>query len=169
MPDPRPAHSWSVAEDVDEVHRLVCESDAAQASALAPAPVRRVETTKRLVAERSVQILRRGDRAIATITLGWQAPFPDDLWRFADARKPAYMSRLAARPSALAREPLVGAQCVRRAIELARSAGADAIRCEANPDLAGVTAMLALLGFERCGPELQDGVRRRVHLQRSLE
>lgn len=168
MPDPHLAHSWSVADDVEEVHQLLCESDAAQALARAPVPVRRIETTRRLIAERSIQILRREDRAIAMITLAWRSPFPMDLWRFPPARNPAYMSRLAARPSALAEEPLLGLQCVRRAVELARTGGADAVRCEANPDLARVTAMLGLLGFVQCGAPLTDGGRRRVHLQKSL-
>lgn len=169
MPDPRtPLSSWDAADDVDEVHALLCESDAAQASLEAPAPVRNIETTRRLVAQRSVQVLRRSGRAIAMITLDWEPPFRDDLSRFPPARKPAYMSRLAARPGVLVEEPMLGGQCVRRAIELARTAGADAVRCEANPDLAAVTAMLGLLGFEQCGPPQSEGGRRRIHLQRSF-
>jgi len=79
------------------------------------------------------------------------------------------MTRLAVEPQWLLQGPLIGARCVRKAIEIASSAGADAIRAEANPDLGDVRTLLDLFGFEQYGAANSAGGFRRVYLQKSLD
>jgi hypothetical protein len=160
--------SWEVGADPAEVHALLCACDAHQSTPEAPAPKRNPETTRRRVEAGEVHLLRQGGEAIAMFTLSWDAPFGDDLSTFPVARRPAYLGRLAVHPELLEGGSIVGAGCLRRAVELARAGGADALRAQANPDVANVLALLTAFGFEQCGPVLSDGERRRVHLQKPL-
>lgn len=159
---------WEIAADADEVHALLCASDAAQATPEAPAPQRRMERTRRRVESDAVHLLRLDGAAAAMLTLTPEPPFGDDLGPFPPLRRPAYLSRLAVEPVVLRREPLVGARCVRRAIDLATAEGADGMRSEANPDFVRVLRLLTFAGFEQQGPIRSDGRRRRVGLQRPL-
>lgn len=159
---------WEAAGDADEVHRLLCESDQYTATADAPAPVRNIETTRRRVDTGCVQILRCDGRAAAMFTLTWEPPFAEELSVFPDANTPMYLSRLAVRAEWLERGSMVGVRCIRRAVELATAAGADAIRSEANPDLEAVAALLRMMGFvETVRRQASDG-RRRMYLQKNL-
>jgi L-amino acid N-acyltransferase YncA len=63
---------------------------------------------------------------------------------------------------------LIGVQCVRRAVDVAREIGAEVLRSEANPDLAATRQLLGQLGFEQVGPVEEEGGVRRVALQKSL-
>jgi predicted GNAT family N-acyltransferase len=160
--------SWEVSSNVGEVHALLCECDAYTATREAPTPVRNIETTRRRVRMGSVYVLRLGAEAVAMFTLTWDAPFAEDTAIFPPARKPAYIGRLAVKTEWLARGSIVGARCLRRAVELATSAGADAIRSEANPDLTRVVTLLRLFGFEEFGRTQSEDGRRRVYLQKAL-
>lgn len=160
--------SWETSSDAAEVHALLCACDAYQATPCAAAPLRNPVTTERRVAEGAVQVLRHDGRAVATFTLSWDAPFSAPPGTFPSATKPAHLGRLAVLPEWLERGALLGVRCVRRALDLARQAGADVVRSEANPDLSRVVAMLRQLGFEEHGAaQSQDG-RRRVYLQKRL-
>lgn len=160
--------TWTVADDPEEVHELLRESDAAQAMPEAPVPVRSMETTRRRVADGSVHGLRLDGELAAMITVTWEPPSAGAASAYSPARKPAYISRLAVRPQFLEQQPLAGASCIRRAIEVCASGGADVLRSEANPDLEAVMRLLRMLGFERQGPVHGDGVRRWVHLEKRL-
>jgi hypothetical protein len=160
--------SWEISTNVDEVHEILCASDAYTATREAPPPVRNIETTRRRVRAGSVHVLRSGAEAVAMFTLTWDAPFAEDTTIFPPAQKPAYIGRLAIRPEWLARDSIVGARCLRRAVELAVSAGADALRSEANPDLVRVLTLLHLFGFEEYGRAQSEDGRRRVYLQKVL-
>jgi GNAT superfamily N-acetyltransferase len=163
------AWSWRVADDAEEVHQLLCLSDAFQAArSETPAPTRRRSSSERFVRLGSVHMLSDGDVAAAMFTLSSQQPFAPDIAEFPWARRPLYLQRLAVRPDYLGDGSIVGARCVRKAIEVAADAGADAVRCEANPDLSGTLALLALMGFEQCGPTYADGPVRRTYLHRPL-
>jgi len=116
----------------------------------------------------SVHLLRHEGRPAAMFTLTWEPPFDASATTFPPARKPIYMGRLAVAPEWLANGSLVGVRCVRRAIEIAEQAGADALRSEANPDLARVRALLDALGFEECAAFQSADGRRAVHLQKTL-
>jgi hypothetical protein len=102
-------------------------------------------------------------------TLTWEPPFEEDIAMFPAARNPAYIGRLAVSPEWLAQGSIVSMKCLRKAIELARHAGADAIRSEANPDLARIRTLLDLLGFREYGSARSEDGRGRVYLQRSLD
>jgi hypothetical protein len=78
---------------------------------------------------------------------------------------PWYMQRLAVTPQSP--DPLTGFHAVRHAVETARAAGADALRAQANPDLAMVLRMLTVLGFVRYGTD-ESGPLRRTYLQMPL-
>jgi GNAT superfamily N-acetyltransferase len=160
--------SWETSTDAAEVHALLCACDAYQATASAPAPLRNPLTTERRVAEGSVHLLRHDGRAVATFTLSWDAPFSAPLGTFPEANEPAHLGRLAVSPEWLARGALLGVRCVRRALAVAREAGADVVRAEANPDLSRVVAMLRQLGFEEHGAAQSEDGRRRVYLQKRL-
>lgn len=167
-PGPIGDWSWEVAQDADEAHALLCACDAHQASERAPAPRRNPHTTARRVAERAVHLLRLSGQAVATFTLTWDPPFSAPAGTFPEARQPLHLGRLAVLPEWLERGSLIGVRCVRRAIELARGAGADVLRAEANPELSRVVALLRQLGFEQHGAEqLQDG-HRKIYLQKRL-
>ncbi|MFL6128904.1 MAG: cupin domain-containing protein [Mycobacteriales bacterium] len=173
-PRPAPADqgggSWEVATDPAEVHQLLHDSDAHQArQSGSPVPQRQLETTVRHVRDGAVHLLRRDGVAVAMFTLSWSPAFDEDESIFPIAVRAAYLSRLSVAPAALASGSLDGLRCVRRAVELAAEAGADALRCEANPDLAGTRAMLDRLGFVQCGPvHADDRGRRWVYLHRPL-
>ncbi len=160
---------WQIAADVEEIHSLLCACDAYTATSEAPPPQRNIETTRRRVGSGSVHLLRLGTRAVAMFTLTWDAPFAhEEAIAFPPARKPAYICRLAVDPEWLIKGTITSAQCIRKAMELARNAEADAIRLEANPDLARVRTLLGLFGFQEYGQgESVDG-RRTVYLQKSL-
>lgn len=165
-----PTREWAVAVDVDEVHDLLCACDLRQAvESGTPVPARRFETTKRRVESGAVHVLTEDGVAIATFTLTDEAPFPPDPGRFPEPAKPMYLQRLAVRPDLLASGAVVGVQCVRKAIELASAAGADALRCEANPDLVGTFTLLTTLGFRQQGPVYFSHTdAKRTYLQRDL-
>ncbi|WP_437854459.1 hypothetical protein [Sorangium sp. So ce363] len=163
-----PQGSWEVASNAEEVHALLCASDAHHATPENPAPARRLETTRRRVQAGSVHLLRQGAEAIAMFTLTWEPPFEADLAIFPPAGKPAYLSRLVVHPAGLARGSLAGARCLRRAVELATAGGADVLRSEANPDLTQVRALLGMFGFEEHGRAQSEDGRRRVYLQKVL-
>ncbi|ESP97468.1 hypothetical protein KQH42_21075 [Streptomyces sp. CHA1] len=160
---------WEDATGAAEVHALLEACDAHQADATGtPRPVRRMETTAALVEGRHVRLLREDGRAVGmfTLTTGRRAEDPPGL---PHADRPARLSRLAVAPDLLDAGLLVGVRCVREAIRLAASLGADALRAEANPDLRETRALLASLGFEQCGPVHSDDTGRRyVHLHKSL-
>lgn len=159
---------WEIGTDVAEIHALLCASDAHTATIEAPAPTRNIETTRRRVQEGSIHVLRYQNKAIAMFTLTWSPPFDQDLAIFPASRKPSYISRLAINPEHMVQDSMAGAQCLRRAIEVAKSAGADAIRSEANPDLARVRTLLTLFGFEEYGRTQSEDGRRRVYLQKTV-
>lgn len=160
--------TWEISTDADEVHSLLCASDAYHATQNVPPPERSIATTRRRVQEGSVHLLRFEGAAVATFTLTWDAPFEADLSVFPKARKPAYLGRLAVMPAWLQNGSLAGARCLRKACELAASSGADALRSEANPDLYRVREMLHLFGFEEYGRASSKDGRRQVHLQKTL-
>lgn len=160
--------SWEISTNVEQVHALLCASDAHNATADLPPPTRRIETTRHHVESGSVHVLRHGSNYAGMFTLTREAPFDQDLSIFPLAEKPVYLSRLAVHPAYLKDNSIVGVRCVRKAIEIATDQGADALRSEANPDLVHVFTLLNLLGFHQFGPTLSDGVRRRVYLQKSL-
>jgi hypothetical protein len=167
MDEPK-AWTWEVATDVDEIHALVCASDAHTATPAAPAPTRSLEATAWRVRAGAVQVLRYGRDAVATFTLTWSPPLEEAAATFPQATRPAYLGRLAVRPEWLDNGSLVGVQCLRRSIELATGGGADVLRCEANPDLTRVRTLLDLFGFREYGRAESDSGRRRVHLQKDL-
>jgi hypothetical protein len=101
-------------------------------------------------------------------TLTWDPPFDTAAANFPRAQKPAYLCRLAVNPAVLDGGSMVGARCVRRAVELASRSGADALRSEANPDLTAVRSMLDLFGFEEHGHAQSEDGRRQVYLQKLL-
>ena len=156
--------AWEVATDADEVHRLLCASDAAHATREAPAPARHVATTRRRVEDGAVHLLRVNGEPAAMFTLTWQPAFDASIDVFPVARHAAYMSRLAVAPG---RDDLAGARCVRHAVAVARAAGAEVLRCEANPDLP-TYSLLRMHGFEPFGPVEEASGRRRVRLQKPL-
>lgn len=160
--------SWETATDPEEVHTLLCASDAYQAARYGVAvPMRQRSTTDRLVRAGAVHLLRLGPDAIGMFTLSHTPPF-DDLSTFPPARNPAYLQRLAVRPEHLHDTSIAGARCLRKAIELAQHSGADALRAEANPDLTATRTLLQLMGFSQYGEVNTDGVRRWVFLQKAL-
>lgn len=157
-----------MAAEAGMVHALICACDLYTATADAPPPVRSFETTERRVRNGSVHLLRHGGEPVATFTLTWDPSFKADLSIFPVATKPAYLGRLAVSTTWLDRGSIAGAQCLRRAIEVASRDGADVLRSEANPDLRSVRILLDLFGFvEHARAQDPDG-RRRVYLQRPL-
>jgi GNAT superfamily N-acetyltransferase len=160
--------SWELSADAEEVHALLCASDAYHATPGSPAPLRSLETTRRRVGAGSVHLLRRGSEAVAMFTLTWDPPFEGGGALFPPARKPAYLGRLAVHPDWLARGSIVGAQCLRRAVEVATRGGADVLRSEANPDLTQVRALLGMFGFQEHGRSRAEDGRPRVYLQKAL-
>jgi hypothetical protein len=156
------------ATDVGQVHELLCASDAYAAARYGlPAPVRNPATSCSLVEQGLVHLLRRGGVAAAMFTLGWNPPFEPPT-EFPPAAKPAYLRRLAVAPAHLAEDPLLGAQTLRRAVEVATALGADALRAETNPDLSGIVALMTTFGFRQYGLTRTDGWMRRVYLQKQL-
>lgn len=159
---------WSRAADAREVHELLCVSDAyAAARHDLPAPVRHLLTSRDLVGQGLVHLRRREGVAVAMFTLGWQPPHAPPK-EYPPAVRPAYLQRLAVDPASLGKDALLGAQTLRRAVEVAAALGADAIRAETNPDLGGIVALLTHFGFLPYGPILTEGWMRRVYLQKQL-
>jgi hypothetical protein len=161
---------WSLAHDPDEVFDLLLASDrhAAERHGL-PLPRRNREATGFLVGEGRVHVLRQRTELVAMFTLTWQPPYPLEPTGFPPRHRPAYLQRLAVRPELLRAGSLAGVQCVARAVEVATEGGADALRSEANPDLAEVLRLLLTLGFVRYGEPPADGPLRRVYLERPID
>jgi hypothetical protein len=165
-----PVWSFRTGDDPSVIHALLIASDRHHAATYGlAAPVRSIETSQWLARSGAVQLLMHGERPAAMFALTAEPPFtvPDDL--FPGARSPLYLQRLAIEPDWLARDPLLGARCLRRAVELAEGRGADALRSEANPDLTASAELLSRFGFVQCGPALSSpsGLRR-VYLQKDL-
>jgi len=159
------ASGWEIARDPDEVHALLLDSDRASATLRSPPPRRNEATTARRFGEGAVHLLRRDGRAVAMVTLTQEPPF--DLARagFSPAARPLYMQRLAV-AGAAAGAAWPGLAALRRAIEVADAAGADALRCEANPGLAATFSLLTRHGFVPHAAETGDDGRARVYLER---
>ncbi|MEH1016307.1 hypothetical protein V6U90_24780 [Micromonospora sp. CPCC 206060] len=165
--------TWERATDVDEVHDLLCASDTHVTGRYgSPVPVRRRESTDRLVSAGEVRLLRRNGRAAATFTLTTRAPFSPAWEReiYPPARRAVYLMRLSVRPDLQTDGSLIGLRCVRKAIEVAADTGADVLRSETNPDLTATLQMLFTVGFTQYGPILSDegDRRRRIYLQKDL-
>jgi GNAT superfamily N-acetyltransferase len=163
-----PGFIWESARDAEEIHALLCASDAFVATPEAPPPKRNRATTQRLIDEGATQVLRHDGRAVASINLLWTPPFEMGQAQFPPAARPAFLARLAVDPEWAKRGSILGAQCIRRAMDLALERGADAIRCEANPDLTRTRAMLGLFGFSEHGAAQDPDGRRRVYLHLAL-
>ncbi len=159
---------WELARDAAEIHALLCASDAFVATSEAPAPVRNMVSTQGLIEAGATQVLRLDGRAVASFNLLWKPPFDLLNAEFPPCVRPAYLTRLAVDPEWLAGGALVGAQCLRRAVDLAIESGADALRSETNPDLARTRAMLELFGFTEHGAVRDPDGRRRVYLHLAL-
>jgi hypothetical protein len=160
--------AWELARDVDEVHDLLLSCDAHQAAATGTAvPDRNRSTTRHRVERGQVQLLRRDGRAIASVTVSDDPPFtpPPFLAPVPGCR---YISRLSVSPAELDGGGLVGLQCLRRAIEVARDSGGRVLRAEANPDLESTWRLLALAGFRQNGPVDETGRARRAYLEKAL-
>jgi hypothetical protein len=161
--------AWAVATEPAEVHELLCASDRYQAERTGtPAPARRIASTEWLVRSGATHVLRQDGRAVAMFTLTTEPPFNATEVPFPFAAAPRYLQRLAVHPDLAAGGSLAGARCVRRALELAAAAGADALRCEANPDLAATHELLVSLGFQQAGEVLEAEGVRRVYLQHRI-
>lgn len=157
---------WELANDAAEVHELLCTCDRYQGMSYnSPVPSRRLETTERHVLNLSVHLLRHGKTPAATFTLTENPPFDHDTEIFPNALNPLYLQRLAVHPDLLREGVLVGLQCVRRAMDVAKSRSADALRCEVNPELSATSALLRQLGFKQCRPALHGNAgSRRAYL-----
>lgn len=160
--------NWEVAADPELVHTLLRSSDEHQARHYGSrVPARRWESTRKAVDAGSVHLLRLGGRPAGMFTLSARAPFEVDRTSLPAARSPLYLSRLAVGPDFLALG--AGVRCARKAVELAELAGSDALRCEANPDLAKTWELLEQLGFECYGPvERNDEGVPRGYLQKPV-
>jgi GNAT superfamily N-acetyltransferase len=144
--------SWTVGGDVGELHALLCACDAQQAAdSGTPAPRRDIRTMERRIGDRNVHVLRLDGTAVGMVTLTWTPPFDLDAADYPPAERPAYMGRLAVHPEWLGRGSLVGARCIRKAVQVASCARADVVRSEANPDLTATRTLLELLGFRQHG------------------
>jgi hypothetical protein len=160
---------WEIATDPDEVHALLMASDAEQAERYAlPRPRRNFTTTVKRVEAGMVHLARLGEQPAGAFTMSTDPPFEMPPGGFPMARRPLYLSRLCVAPEQLRNGSLVGVRCLRAAIAAASTAGADALRSQANPDLTDVLTMLRLHGFRQCGPVLAAGPLRVVNLQRDL-
>jgi hypothetical protein len=170
MTDTPAGWDWERAADPQQVHGLLCASDAFQAARSGtPVPARRIDTTERHVRAGAVYLLRYKGEPAAMFTLTSVPPFDLSTTDFPPADSPVHLQRLAVRPDLVITGSLVGARCVRKAIEVGVTGGADVLRSEANPDLPGTRTLLHEFGFRQYGPEHADATGRRwVHLQRDL-
>lgn len=166
--DHRASWIWETAADADEIHALLCASDRSVATPEAPAPQRNRDSTHRLILAGATQVLRRDGVAVASFNLLDTPPFDESYGHFPPARHPLYLGRLAVDPAWTGSGSLIGAQCVRCAIEMARAAGADALRAETNPDLIRMRALLGTFAFAEYGAMSDPDGRRRVCLQLSF-
>jgi hypothetical protein len=96
--------SWEVGNDVEEIHALLCASDAHHANDRSPAPSRNIETTRERARTGAVHVFRHDGEAIAMFTLTQTAPFAEPTSSFPAARQPTYLSRLVVAPHWLARD-----------------------------------------------------------------
>ncbi len=163
-----PTIDWSRATDAHEVHELLLACDAFNATPSAPAPRRNFTTTERSVALGNVYVARRAAHLVASFTLSDEPPFIADLSVFPAAERPLYLRRLTVSPDVLEQGSIVGAQCLRKATEVAIALGADAIRAEANPDLVKVFTLLTLFGFREYARSSPTDANRRAYLQKFL-
>lgn len=159
---------WEIARNSEEVHHLLLASDAAHATPEQPAPRRNPETSRLRVADRSVHLLRCGVFPAAMFTLTTESPFDVARAGYPPAARPLYLQRLAIDPEVRRAAPLAGVRALRRAIEMARIAGADVIRSETNPDLGRICAMLRYHGFMAYGSAEDADGRRHIYLQKAI-
>ncbi len=162
------APRWEVAHDAEEIHELVLASDAHTANERAPAPARELRSTARRVGRGDTYVLRVDGQAVATFSLSRVPPYDPEQIDFPPAASPLYLSRLAVWPDHPDGAGLAGPRALRTAIRMARAAGADAIRSEANPDLGRVFEMLELHGFVVYASERDAEGRARAYLQKQL-
>ncbi|MEU2061992.1 hypothetical protein [Streptomyces sp. NPDC013455] len=160
---------WSIATEADEVHELLCASDAFVAATYGtPVPRRNRESTEGLVSAGAVHLLRQDGTATGMFTLTWAPTFSIGADIFPHTDKPIHMQRLAVLPDRMASGELTGLMCVRRAMEVALEYGATAIRAETNPDLTNTVRLIERFGFKTYGPVLEHGGVRRIYLQNDL-
>ncbi|WP_068874054.1 MULTISPECIES: N-acetyltransferase [unclassified Phenylobacterium] len=159
--------AWELARDAVEVHELLLASDVASDTGAGP-PQRSLVGTRRRVEAGSVHLLRMDGKPAAMVTLTRDPPFDLALTDYAPSAAAVYMQRLAVHPALRLEHPYLGARAVRRALDVARAAGADVIRAEANPDLARVLGMLLAHGFVPVGAPRAGPERPRVYLEKAL-
>lgn len=160
-------YTWEVATNLDEVNALLQACDTYVSRPGSPIPKRNPETTAKRIADKQVHLLRKNQEPIAMFTLGPTPTFnlPEIIVPY--AANPIYISRLAVSPALQKEGSIIGAQCLKHAINIAKIYNADAIRSEANPALSKVIELLRLFGFEDFFAHTEELVSR-VYFQKKL-
>lgn len=158
---------WRIADDANVVHELLEVSDVGAAERTGTtAPQRRRASTAALVENRRVWLGLLAGRPVVTVTAGPEPSFdPAAAGELPNASAPWYMQRLAMDPDCPDR--LASFHAVRHVLAVAESAGADALRAEANPRLDDVLRVLVALRFVRYKSDLKSSPPR-TYLQRAL-
>jgi len=152
---------WSPAEPGDPIHQFLVASDSYQATPTAPAPVRSPARTRAAVDKGAVQVLRgEDDRIEATFTL-------DVPGSAEEHNRTGQMRRLAVRPDVID-NGLHALRCYRRAIEMAKNHGLEALQIDVNPDLGRVRSLALQLGFVPEGEVRKEGGLRSERLRITL-
>lgn len=159
---------WEVARDADEVHSLLCASDAHQALPGMSVPQRNPATTQRHIHNHNVHAIRHTTTLVGCFTLTAQPPYGMDLSVFGDTGLAAYLQRLSIHPKWIAQNPLLGMRCVRHAAVVARQRAAASLRAEINPDIGGTHKMMRMLGFQQRGEVSGQAGRRKLCLELPL-
>jgi hypothetical protein len=168
MNDTKTVWVWEVATDPEAVHGLLLASDAAAATPASPPPQRNRATTRRLVADGSVHLLRLNGIPAATFTMAGAPPFDLADTDYATDVTAVYMQRLAVSPGLRAAHPFLGARALRHALRIAEISGAEVLRSETNPDLKAASTLLFGHGFVRVGDIRGSAERPRACVERRL-
>ena len=169
MNEPLASLQWIVGTDPVAIHDLLTRCDAYTATSTAPAPKRNLGATRAYVEAGEVFALSDGVGLAASITVTWRPPFNHKLAVFPVAARPAYITRLCVAPEWLDRGAILGARCLRHAVERAAARGADAMRSEANPELKSMLALLTLAGFREHARGITEDGRHWALLEKRLK
>ncbi|HEV3062912.1 MAG TPA: GNAT family N-acetyltransferase [Vicinamibacterales bacterium] len=96
-----------------------------------------------------VFIMRRGDRAVATLALAAKKPWVVDLAYFTPSRRAVYLQSMAVEPEL--QRCGIGRRCVDQALQIARDWRAETVRLDAYDADAGAGGFYLACGFRQAG------------------
>lgn len=156
-------YAWQLADDVEQVHRFLLESDKNTNDTI---PLRSKLKTERLVKTKSTYILRGDSEMIAMFSLTIPPPTYIRSQLFTSGVNPIYLQRLALSHKRVENRAVIAIKTLRHAQFMANTNKCDVIRCELNPNIIGTFALFKSFGFTMVADSILLNDDNKVYMQK---